>query len=95
MSHQGSRIATTVHKAEKRGDWLQFIDLIRQTNPSKLLLSIAIIMSMTTTCVGLVVPLFTKNLVDSFSLNSISPVQIITMVIAFIAQAIAAGSFDV
>lgn len=75
----------------KQGNWHLFIQLIRQTNPSKPMLSIAILMSVLTTLVGLIIPLFTKNLVDSFSLSSINRVQVIGLVVAFIAQAIAGG----
>jgi ATP-binding cassette subfamily B protein AbcA/BmrA len=69
----------------------QFIDLIRHTRPSKLILTIAILMGVANTAVGLVIPLFTKNLVDSFSLTSITPIQIISIAAAFITQAIASG----
>ncbi|MDQ7095188.1 ABC transporter ATP-binding protein [Desulfosporosinus sp. PR] len=91
MSHEGSQIATTSPNAPKTGDWRSFINLLRQTKPPKLLLSIAILMSVATTCAGLIVPLFTKNLVDSFSLNSINRTQIVTLVLVFITQAIAGG----
>src|SRR5699024_4779470 len=41
--------------------------------------------------VGLLIPLFTKNLVDNFSVDSLSPSIVILLVVAFIGQAIASG----
>ncbi len=56
--------------------WKQFYQLIKKTNPPKKLIAIALTFSMATTLVSLVVPLFTKNLVDGFSLSTISGGQI-------------------
>ncbi|MGC5324724.1 ABC transporter ATP-binding protein [Brevibacillus sp. SYSU BS000544] len=78
-------------QGQKSGDWRQFYQLIRETNPSKLLLGIALFMSVATTMVGLAIPLVTSNLVDSFSLATISTTQIVLIVGAFIAQALALG----
>ncbi|WP_409343831.1 ABC transporter ATP-binding protein [Paenibacillus sp. MBLB4367] len=75
----------------KPGTWRPFVRMIRQTNPSKPLLVVALFLSVATTLVGLVIPLFTKNLVDSFSVSSITTTQIVLMAAAFIAQAIASG----
>ncbi|QFF98432.1 ABC transporter ATP-binding protein [Psychrobacillus glaciei] len=75
----------------KKGNWRQFFQLIKDTEPPKLLLIIALCMSFATTGVGFVVPLFTKQLVDGFSIESLDYWQIILLVIAFIAQAIASG----
>lgn len=76
---------------QKSGDWRKFYQLIKETHPSKLLLGIALFMSVATTMVGLAIPLVTSNLVDSFSLASISTTQIVLIVVAFIAQAVALG----
>ncbi|HZG16365.1 MAG TPA: ABC transporter ATP-binding protein [Candidatus Bathyarchaeia archaeon] len=76
---------------QKPGKWRLFYNLIRQTKPSKLLVSVALLMSVATTIVGLAIPLVTSNLVDSFSLASINLSQIAAMVGAFIGQAIALG----
>src|SRR5699024_4424634 len=64
---------------------------IKETKPSKLLLFVAISMSVLTTLIGLVIPLFTRDLVNSFSISSLNPTIIVALVIAFIAQAIASG----
>ncbi|RUT29848.1 ABC transporter ATP-binding protein [Paenibacillus zeisoli] len=65
--------------------------LIRDTRPSIPALAFAIILSVVSTLVGLVIPMFTKNLVDGFSLSSISSTQIVLIAAAFIAQTIAGG----
>ncbi|WP_068619067.1 ABC transporter ATP-binding protein [Paenibacillus tuaregi] len=65
--------------------------LIRETKPSIPALTFAIMLSVISTLVGLVIPMFTKNLVDGFSLSTISPVQIVLIAAAFIAQTIAGG----
>ena len=71
--------------------WRQFIRLVQQTRPSKLLLGIALLLSVGTTLVGLFVPLFTKNLINDFSLSSLSTGRIILLVSALIIQAVASG----
>jgi len=76
---------------QKPGKWRLFYDLIRQTKPSKWLISAALFMSVATTIVGLAIPMVTSNLVDSFSLASINALQIAAMVAAFIGQAVALG----
>lgn len=78
------------HEQNTRG-WRQFFNLIRQTKPSKLMLSIALLMSVATTIVGLAIPFITSSLVDSFSIASISSSQITAIVGAFIGQAIVVG----
>ncbi|GIN86097.1 multidrug ABC transporter permease [Heyndrickxia sporothermodurans] len=74
----------------KKG-WQQFIQLIQQTKPSRWLLSIALLLSVSTTVVGLFVPLFTKNLINDFSLSSLSKGRIILLVSAMLIQALASG----
>ncbi|QDQ02210.1 ABC transporter ATP-binding protein [Lysinibacillus fusiformis] len=78
-------------KEAKSADWRRFIRLIKQAEPPTLLLIIALFMSLATTGVGFIVPLFTKKLVDGFSLESLDYWQILLLGVAFIAQAIASG----
>ncbi|MGZ4123175.1 MAG: ABC transporter transmembrane domain-containing protein, partial [Tumebacillaceae bacterium] len=78
-------------KKKSTGDWRLFVKLIRQTNPSKWALGVALVMSLATTLVSLVIPLFTKNLVNSLSLSSLSAWEIGGLVVAFIAQAVSSG----
>ncbi len=68
-----------------------FLNMIWQTNPPKLLLIIAIGMSIMATLVGLVIPWFMKDLVDQFSQESITSTQVIILVITFVVQAISGG----
>ncbi|MEH7748393.1 ABC transporter ATP-binding protein [Neobacillus drentensis] len=71
--------------------WRQFIRLVQQTKPSRLLLGVALLLSVGTTLVGLFVPLFTKNLINDFSLSSLSTGRIILLVSALIIQAVVSG----
>ncbi|NOV02604.1 ABC transporter ATP-binding protein [Paenibacillus planticolens] len=76
---------------EGAGNWRGFVRLLMQANPPKLLLSIALGLSIISTLVGLVIPLFTKNVVDSFSIDALNWMQITGMAIAFVGSAVASG----
>ncbi|WP_127531265.1 ABC transporter ATP-binding protein [Paenibacillus kobensis] len=71
--------------------WRPFWRLIRDTKPSRSAIAIALTLSITSTLAALIVPLFTKNVVDDFSLSSIGLPQIGLLVAAFIAQAATAA----
>ncbi|WP_400162859.1 ABC transporter ATP-binding protein [Brevibacillus sp. TJ4] len=73
------------------GNWRPFVRLIRDTKPSKLKIGIALFMSVATTIVSLIIPLFTANLVDSFTMASITGGQLVLLAVAFLAQAVASG----
>ncbi|NHN35279.1 ABC transporter ATP-binding protein [Paenibacillus agricola] len=75
----------------RKGGWRDFVQLIWQTKPPLLIMGIALAMSIGSTLVGLSIPLFTKNLVDSFSLESLNRLHVIGLCVAFIMQAIAGG----
>jgi ATP-binding cassette, subfamily B, bacterial AbcA/BmrA len=76
----------------QRSDGLKpFISLILSTKVPKLALSIGLSASLITTLTGLLVPLLTKNLVDGFSVSSLSTPLIIGIGLAFIFQAIING----
>jgi ATP-binding cassette subfamily B protein AbcA/BmrA len=72
-------------------NWRTFFTLISKAKPSYTMLFIALGLSLITTVVSLFVPLFTKNLVDGFTLNSLESYQIVLLVCAFIAQTVAGG----
>ncbi|MFD2370831.1 ABC transporter ATP-binding protein [Brevibacillus sp. GCM10020057] len=72
-------------------NWRPFLQLIKETKPSKWRLGIALFFSIATTLVSLLVPLFTRDLVDSFTLSSINRGQIVLLAAAFISQALAGG----
>ncbi|CAH0264147.1 Multidrug resistance ABC transporter ATP-binding/permease protein BmrA [Peribacillus simplex] len=78
-------------KDKKQKGWRQFIRLVQQTKPSKLMIGIALALSLGTTGVGLLVPLFTKNLINDFSISSLSTERITLLVLAIIVQALASG----
>ena len=81
----------TKDKKNKSVHWRDFIDLIKRTKPSKWMIILAVSMSVVTTAVGLMIPLFTRNLVDHFSMESLEPSTIFVLVAAFIMQAEAGG----
>ncbi|RRN69139.1 ABC transporter ATP-binding protein [Peribacillus simplex] len=76
---------------KKQKGWRQFVRLVQQTKPSKLMIGIALALSLGTTGVGLLVPLFTKNLINDFSISSLSTERITLLVLAIIVQALASG----
>ncbi|WP_379130345.1 ABC transporter ATP-binding protein [Paenibacillus sp. sgz500958] len=80
-----------ISKRQKSKTIKPFLTLLKETKPSYGLLAVAIALSMVSTLVGLVIPMFTKNLVDGFSLSSVSGGQIALIAGAFIAQTIAGG----
>lgn len=85
-------MAITRKEAPKSAsNWRGFIRLIMQANPPKLLLGIALGLSIISTLAGLVIPLFTKNVVDSFSISNLNWMQISGMAIAFVGSAVASG----
>ncbi|MGG6314234.1 ABC transporter ATP-binding protein [Paenibacillus macerans] len=76
---------------KKSGSTRAFYQLMRETKPPLLLLTVAVLLSVASTLVSLVIPMFTKNLVDGFSLSSISGSQIVMIGAAFIGMSIASG----
>lgn len=68
-----------------------FIKLILSTKIPKNALIIGMVGSILTTLAGLVVPILTKNLVDGFSVASLSFPLLIAIGIAFVVQAIISG----
>jgi ATP-binding cassette, subfamily B, bacterial AbcA/BmrA len=76
---------------EKSNGLKPFISLILSTKIPKLALAIGLSASLITTLTGLLVPVLTKNLVDGFSVASLSVPLIIGIGIAFIVQAIISG----
>lgn len=68
-----------------------FLTLIVSTKIPKLALTLGLVASVITTLAGLVVPILTKELVDGFSVASLSIPLIVGIGVAFIAQAIISG----
>ncbi|RNF38716.1 ABC transporter ATP-binding protein [Planococcus salinus] len=69
-----------------------FVSLILSLKIPKLALVFGLLASLITTLVGLVVPLLTRNLVDGFSVDSLSTPLIIGIAAAFIVQAVINGA---
>lgn len=80
-----------MEKKEKKVGLKPFVSLILSLKLPKAALIFGLLASLVTTLVGLVVPLLTRNLVDGFSVESLSVPLIIGIVAAFILQAIING----
>jgi ATP-binding cassette subfamily B protein AbcA/BmrA len=76
---------------EKQHSLKPFFSLILSLKIPKLALIFGLSTSILTTIVGLIVPLLTKNLVDGFSLDSLSVPLMIGIGVAFIVQAVISG----
>ncbi|QPA31235.1 ABC transporter ATP-binding protein [Thermaerobacillus caldiproteolyticus] len=72
-------------------NWKTFWELIKNTNPPKWIFVTAITLSLIETGVGLIVPWFTKDLVDRIAASAIEPSIIILLAASFIVQTIASG----
>ncbi len=75
-------------KQEKKNtSFKPFIHLIAKTNPAYGRLGFALLLSIITTLIGLLIPLLTAQLVDGFSMSSLSFSQIGIIIGVFIIQA--------
>lgn len=77
----------------KAASFKSFLNLILATRPSLPLLATALVLSLGSTVVSLVVPMFTKSMVDGFSLSSLNFTQLALIGVAFALQA-GAGSLS-
>lgn len=81
---------TEKEKISKK-NFKKFIQLVKSTNPPKFLIVIALILTLSTTAVSLMVPLFTKNLVNDFTIDDLNKTTIALLVGAIILQALSGG----
>jgi ATP-binding cassette, subfamily B, bacterial AbcA/BmrA len=72
-------------------NWKTFWELIKSTNPPKWIFVTAITLSLIETGVGLIVPWFTKSLVDQIAASTVEPSIIILLAASFILQTITSG----
>ncbi|QSB48964.1 ABC transporter ATP-binding protein [Parageobacillus toebii] len=72
-------------------NWQSFWELIKSTNPPKWVFVTAITLSLIETGVGLIVPWFTKSLVDQIAASTVEPSIIILLAASFILQTITSG----
>lgn len=94
MSSTGTAIQEITREEQagsKKAGSQAFFRLLKETKPPMLLLIGAILLNVISTLVGLVIPMFTKSLVDGFSLTDMNRSHIIGLGIAFVVQTIAAG----
>ncbi|MBP2243332.1 ATP-binding cassette subfamily B protein AbcA/BmrA [Cytobacillus eiseniae] len=75
----------------KQTNLKDFFSLIASSNIPKLALSFGLIASLITTIAGLAIPLLTKNLIDGFSVASLSVPLMIAIGAVFIIQAVIDG----
>lgn len=75
-------------ESNQQGKFGAFFQLVKKTNPSYGKLAFAIVLSIITTLVSLMIPLMTKDLVDGFSTSSFSAGQIALVAVVFIVQAL-------
>ncbi|KRM94387.1 hypothetical protein FC56_GL001341 [Lentilactobacillus senioris DSM 24302 = JCM 17472] len=68
--------------------WDKFMALLNQSKPQIKLLVIGFLISLVSTGFSLVIPLFTKNLVDGFSLKNMNLSFIAIIIFAFLIQAL-------
>lgn len=76
---------------QKKYSWRSFFQLLISAKPANWIIFCALFASVITTVAGLIVPLFTKNLIDGFSIASLNVKMIVLIVFAFILQAITNG----
>lgn len=69
----------------------EFWSLMKGANPPKLIFFLAVFLGIVETGAGLVVPLFTRSLVDQLAQSALELSVILLLVLAFIAQTISSG----
>ncbi|KAF1680608.1 multidrug resistance ABC transporter ATP-binding protein/permease BmrA [Bacillus sp. SKDU12] len=74
-------------KQKSKSKLKPFFALVKKTNPSYGKLAFALILSIVTTLVSLMIPLLTKQLVDGFSMSNLSGTQIGLIALVFFVQA--------
>ncbi|WP_456271262.1 ABC transporter ATP-binding protein [Bacillus sp. AK031] len=72
-------------------EWNRFIHLLKIGRPSKWIFGGALLLSLLETAASLIVPLFTKSLVDQISGAGIEMSLILLLLAAFVVQAVAGG----
>ncbi|TCP57723.1 ATP-binding cassette subfamily B protein AbcA/BmrA [Tumebacillus sp. BK434] len=78
-------------KAIRKDQWRAFLRLITNTNPPKLLLAAILLLSLINTGASLIVPWFTKNLVDVVSVSALNTSVILLLIFAFLLQGVSAA----
>ncbi|MDQ0271818.1 ABC transporter ATP-binding protein [Cytobacillus purgationiresistens] len=72
-------------------NWKSFWNLLKDSNPPKWIFILAILLSLVETGAGLIVPLFTKSLVDQLAVSALETSLIILLAAAFVVQTVSSG----
>src|SRR5690625_1904363 len=75
----------------KNAGWRSFYQLIKSTKPSKVYLSVAILLTLSSTGISLITPLFIKDFIDTFSLSQVNPMIVLLLLFLIIGQAVMFG----
>ncbi|MGM1021659.1 MAG: ABC transporter ATP-binding protein [Bacillota bacterium] len=78
-------------KRPDRAGMGRFIKLIASAHPPKVILTIAMILTLVQTTAGLIVPLMTKGLIDGLTFSSLNRMVILGLLGAFVLQAVASA----
>ncbi|MED3571147.1 ABC transporter ATP-binding protein [Cytobacillus praedii] len=79
------------NKEINSANWRAFWQLLKEANPPKWIFILAIFLSLIETGAGLIVPLFTKSLVDQLAASALEASLIILLAAAFIIQTVSSG----
>lgn len=91
LHQKGSDDEEMEKQLQDKADFRSFIQLIKTTQPSKAVMITAIFLSLTSTIVSLIIPMFTKKLVDGFTLATLNKMTIALLIGVFIARMIFSG----
>ncbi|MFR8249049.1 MAG: hypothetical protein ACLVAT_07910 [Lachnospiraceae bacterium] len=72
-----------MNKIEPKSTWADFFRLVKTVISSKILLVLAIVLNALSSFVTLMIPLFTKELVDGFTRNAINIQSLLLMGMLF------------
>lgn len=78
-------------QSESRSDWRSFISLVKKTNPPLGLFALALILSLLQTGASLLIPWFTKDLINQITGEGIAQGTIIILVVVFLVDLLASG----
>ena len=85
--HRGFTLQDDDRSLNANFTWRKFMDLLNRSKPNMVILIVGFLISLVSTGISLVIPMFTKKLVDGFSLSDMNAQFIGTLVLAFLVQA--------
>src|SRR5699024_5150695 len=72
-------------------NWKSFYQLIKSTKPSKSKLLIAVFLTLISTAISLMIPLFIKNFIDTFNASRLDKMTVFLLLLFLIVQAVMSG----